>query len=55
MTEYINHFNGTTYSYNYVRWLMRVLKVKSRIRKRKSDYKKVKPEQVGENILERKF
>ena len=55
MTEFINHFNGTTYSYNYVRRIMRVLKVKSRIRQKKSNYKKVKPEQVGENILERKF
>ena len=55
MTEFINHFNGTTYSYNYVRRIMRVLKVKSRIRQKKSNYKKVKPKQVGENILERKF
>lgn len=46
MTEYINCFNGKTYSYNYVRRIMRVLKVKSRIRQKKSNYKKVKPEQV---------
>ena len=46
MTEYINHFNGTTYSYNYVRRIMRVLKVKSRIRQKKSNYTKVKLEQV---------
>ena len=46
MTVYINHFNGTTYSYNYVRRIMRVLKVKSRIRQKKYNYTKVKLEQV---------
>ena len=46
MTVYINHFNGTTYSYNYVRRIMRVLKVKSRIRQKKYNYTKVQLEQV---------
>lgn len=54
MKDYINHFNLTNYSQNYIHRLMMVLKVHARIRK-KSNYKKVKPEQVGENILARNF
>lgn len=34
---------------------MKVLKIKSRIRRKHSNYVKVKPEQVGENILNRDF
>ena len=55
MTEYINHFNKTNYSWKYIRRLMRKLGIKARIRQKKSNYKKVKPEQVGENILARDF
>ena len=55
MTEYINYFNKTNYSWKYTRRLMRKLGVKARIRQKKSNYKKVKPEQVGENILARDF
>ena len=53
MTDYINHFNHTNYSQNYIHRLMKVIKVHARIRRKKSNYKKVKPEQVGENILAR--
>ena len=55
MTTFINKFNEKDYSWKYVRRIMRMLKVKSRIRQKKSNYKKVKPEQVGENILNRQF
>ena len=54
-TDYINHFNHTNYSQNYIHRLMKVLRVHARIRRKKSNYKKVKPEQIGENILARDF
>lgn len=52
---YINYFNHTNYSWKYIRRLMRKLKIKARIRQKKSNYKKINPEQVGENILGRDF
>ena len=55
MTTFINKFNEKDYSWKYVRRIMKILKVKSRIRQKKSNYKKVKPEQVGENVLNRQF
>ena len=55
MTDYINHFNHTNYCQNYIHRLMKVIKVHARIRRKKSNYKKVKPEQIGENILARDF
>ena len=55
MTDYINHFNHTNYSQNYIHRLMQMLRVHARIRRKKSNYKKVKPEQIGENILARDF
>ena len=55
MTDYINYFNDTKYSENYIHRLMKVLKIHARIRRKKSNYVRVKPEQVGENILVRNF
>lgn len=55
MTMYINHFNNTNYSWKYIRRLMRKLNIKSRIRQKRYNYEKVRPEQVGENILNRDF
>lgn len=55
MRDYINHFNQTNYSENYIHRLMNVIKIHARIRRKKSNYVKVKPEQVGENILARDF
>lgn len=55
MTTFINKFNEKNYSWKYVRRIMRMLKVKYRIRQKKSNYKKVKPEQVEENILNRQL
>ena len=47
MTLYINHFNNTNYSLCYIHRLMKHLNIKSAIRRKKSNYIKVKPEQVG--------
>lgn len=55
MTMYINHFNQTNYSKNYIHRLMKEIHIKARIRRKKSNYIKLKPEQVGENILGRDF
>ena len=55
MTLYINRLNNTNYSWKYIRRLMRILGIKSKIRQKRYNYIKVKPEQVGENILARDF
>lgn len=55
MREYINHFNQTNYSKNYIHRLMKLIHIHSRIRRKKCNYVKSKPEQVGENILNRNF
>lgn len=55
MTLYINRFNNTNYSLCYIHRLMKHLNIKSAIRRKKSNYIKVKPEQLGENILNRDF
>ena len=55
MTMYINHFNQSKYSIKYIHRLMKVIHVHARIRRKHSNYVKVKPEQVGENILNRNF
>ena len=53
MTMYINRLNNSNYSWKYIRRLMRILGIKSKIRQKRYNYIKVKPEQVGENILSR--
>ena len=55
MTMYINRLNNTNYSWKYIRRLMRKLNIKSKIRRKRYNYIKVHPEQVGENILSRDF
>ena len=55
MAMNINRLNGTNYSEKYIRRLMRKLNIKSRIRRKKSNYIASKPEQVGENVLHREF
>lgn len=55
MTMYINILNNTSYSEKYIHRLMKVIGIHARIRRKKSNYIKSKPEQVGENILHRKF
>lgn len=41
MTEYINHFNKTNYSWKYIRRIMRKLGIKARIRQRNLIIKKL--------------
>ena len=55
MTDRINKFNHSHYSYKYIRRLMKILKIKARIRQKKCNRIKIKPEQVGENILKRDY
>lgn len=55
MTMFINKLNQTSFSVCYIHRLMQVLKIKARIRRKRTNYVKVKPEQVGENILSRNF
>ena len=55
MIMYINILNQTSYSEKYIHRLMKVIGIHARIRRKKSNYIKSKPEQVGENILHRKF
>ena len=52
---YINHFNQTNYSVGYIHRLMKILGVKSKIRRCRPGYKKSKPEYTAENILNRDF
>ena len=46
MTDRINKFNHTDYSYKYIRRLMKILKIKARIRQKKCNRVKIKPEQA---------
>lgn len=55
MRLYINILNQKNYSEKYIHRLMKELKIKARIRRKHSNYIKSKPEQIGENILHRKF
>ncbi len=55
MRMYINYFNQTTYSVGYIYRLMRLLGVKSKIRRCRPGYRKSKPEYTAENILNRDF
>ncbi len=55
MTMYINRLNQTNYSEKYIHRIMKEIRVKARIRRKKSNYIISKPEQVGENILCREF
>ncbi len=55
MTMFINHFNQTNYSEAYIHRLMTHLGVSARIRRKKVNRKRVKPDYVRENILARDF
>ena len=55
MTMFINRLNQTSYSVKYIHRLMKLTHMQARIRKQKANYKKSKPEQVGQNILSREF
>lgn len=55
MTMFINKLNHKSYSEGYIHRLMNVLCVKARIRRKKVNRKRTKPEYVRENILSRDF
>lgn len=55
MTMFINKLNHFSFSEGYIHRLMRFLKIKARIRRKKVNRKKVKPDYVKENILSRDF
>lgn len=55
MTMNINILNHFSYSEKYIHRLMKILHIKARIRRKHSNYVKTKPEQVGQNILNRDF
>ena len=55
MTQWINHFNGTSYSQKRIRRIMRELGICAQIRKKQRQYPKTKPDQVAENLLRREF
>ena len=55
MTDWINHFNGTSYSKNRVHRIMKAINVHSVIRKKAKKYNYPTPERTAENILRRDF
>lgn len=55
MTFFLNFFNQTSYSKSYIHRIMKIVGVKSRIRKARYIYTKIKPEEISENILNREF
>lgn len=55
MRNYINREKGKNYSKKRIHRLMKLLGVKSVIRRKKNTYKPSKPEAVAENILARDF
>lgn len=55
MTIFINRLNQTSYSEGYIQRLMSYLGITARIRRKKINRKKYKPDMVKENILARDF
>lgn len=55
MTMYINRLNHFDFSEGYIHRLMQFMNIKSRIRRKKTNRKKVKPDYIAENILGRDF
>jgi transposase InsO family protein len=55
MTLWLNIINGTNYNVKRIRRHMRLLYIASAIRRKKTNYLRYKPEQVGMNVLEREF
>ena len=52
---FINRLNQTSYSEGYIHRLMKYLGIKARIRRKKVNRKRVKPDYVKENVLSRDF
>ena len=55
MTIFINRLNQTYYSEGYIHRLMKYLGIAARIRRKKVNRKKSKPDYVKENVLARDF
>jgi transposase InsO family protein len=55
MTIFINKLNHKSFSKGYIHRLMKFLEIKARIRIKKVNRKKVKPDYTKENILSRDF
>ena len=55
MRIFINKLNHKSYSNNYIYRIMKHSGLKSRIRRKKVNRKKVKPDYIAENILNRDF
>jgi putative transposase len=55
MTLFINRLNQTTYCEGYIHRLMKQMKITARIRRKKINRKRVKPDYVKENVLARDF
>jgi len=55
MTMFINRLNHKSFSEGYIHRLMSLKGIKARIRRKKVNRKRVKPEYVKENILSRDF
>lgn len=55
MTMFINRLNHKSFSQGYIHRLMNVLGLTARIRRKKVNRKKIKPEYTKENILSRDF
>jgi transposase InsO family protein len=55
MTIFINRLNQATYCERYIHRLMKKMKISARIRRRKVNRKRVRPDYVKENILARDF
>jgi len=55
MTLWLNIIGDKNYNVKRIRRHMRLLHIASAIRRKKTNYLRYKPEQVGENVLARKF
>lgn len=55
MTMFVNRLNQRAHSEGYIHRLMRYLGITARIRRKKVNRKKVKPDYIAENILSRDF
>jgi len=55
MAMFINEYNQMSFSERYIQRLMKVIGVSARIRRKKVNRKKVKPDYTADNILARNF
>ncbi|REG25224.1 helix-turn-helix protein, partial [Jeotgalicoccus halotolerans] len=55
MTIYLNHFRQAKVNHKHVYRLMKMMNLKSVIRRKKRRYKTVKPDYIAANILNREF